>query len=98
MRARTVEDIWLEDDGNIEVKGTKVGDDVLSTDKDTVFPLQGALGYELTQSLFVGPNTLLVEGLPRSGTFRCFPKRCVQRDAYTATNAGPSVQWEVPRR
>ena len=44
------------------VHGTKVGDDVLSTDKDTLFPLPGALGYEITQTLFVGPNTLIVEG------------------------------------
>jgi len=42
--------------------GTKVRDDVLMQDPDTLFPLQAALGYELTQSLFVGQNTLLVEG------------------------------------
>lgn len=42
--------------------GTKVHNDVLATDPDTLFPLQGALGYELTQSLFIGTNTLLVEG------------------------------------
>ncbi|MBN6150157.1 AAA family ATPase [Xanthomonas sp. AmX2] len=42
--------------------GTKVRSDVLSRDADTLFPLQGALGYEITQSLFVGKNTLLVEG------------------------------------
>ncbi|PII15818.1 hypothetical protein CR920_08405 [Stenotrophomonas indicatrix] len=42
--------------------GTKVRADVLSRDADTLFPLQGALGYEITQSLFVGKNTLLVEG------------------------------------
>ncbi|MGF6642442.1 AAA family ATPase [Paraburkholderia sp. GAS82] len=44
------------------VEGTKVRDDVLLVSKDTLFPLQGALGYDLTQSLFVGKNTLLVEG------------------------------------
>jgi energy-coupling factor transporter ATP-binding protein EcfA2 len=44
------------------VLGTKVSADFLSKDADTVFPLQAALGYEITQSLFVGKNTLLVEG------------------------------------
>jgi hypothetical protein len=44
------------------VHGTKVSADVLSVDRDTLFPLQAHLGYELTQSLFVGKNTLLVEG------------------------------------
>lgn len=43
-------------------EGTKVRSDTLATDKDTLFPLQGALGYDLTQSLFVGKHTLLVEG------------------------------------
>jgi len=42
--------------------GTKVRADVLNTDPDSIFPLQGALGYEITQTLFVGKNTLLVEG------------------------------------
>lgn len=43
-------------------EGTKVRDDTLATDRDTLFPLQGALGYEITQTLFVGKHTLLVEG------------------------------------
>ena len=43
-------------------KGTAVTEDVMSTDKDTLFPLQGALGYSVTQSLFVGESSLLVEG------------------------------------
>lgn len=44
------------------VRGTKVSSDVLRVDRDTLFPLQGALGYEISQSLFVGKNTFLVEG------------------------------------
>lgn len=61
--ARTVEDVVKFKDGQVEeILGTKVGSDVLSTDKDTLFPLQGALGYEITQTLFVGEHTLLVEG------------------------------------
>lgn len=42
--------------------GTKVSRDVLQVEADTLFPLQGALGYEATQTLFVGEHTLLVEG------------------------------------
>lgn len=42
--------------------GTKVREDVLTRDPDTLFPLQGALGYEISQSLFVGEHTLMVEG------------------------------------
>jgi len=43
-------------------EGTKIRSDALALDRDTLFPLQGALGYELTQTLFVGKHTLLVEG------------------------------------
>lgn len=64
MSVRTVEDVVIygEDRHPKEILGTKVGDEVLSTDRDTLFPLQGALGYEITQTLFVGKNSLLVEG------------------------------------
>jgi len=59
LSARTVEDV-VKDDGT--VLGTKVGSEVLSTDRATIFPLQAAFGYDITQTLFVGQNTLLVEG------------------------------------
>jgi energy-coupling factor transporter ATP-binding protein EcfA2 len=61
---RTVEDVVKEDgSGSVqEVAGTKVAQDVFATDADTLFPLQAALGYEITQSLSIGPNNLLVEG------------------------------------
>jgi predicted ATP-dependent endonuclease of OLD family len=55
---RTVEDVASDGD----FQGTKVGDKVFSTDAETIFPLQAALGYEITQSLFIGKHNLLVEG------------------------------------
>jgi predicted ATPase len=63
LSVRTVEDV-IEYKGRSRPisHGSKVGDKILSTDADTLFPLQGALGYEITQSLFIGANTLLVEG------------------------------------
>jgi predicted ATPase len=59
---RVVEDVIDRSSARPVVRGTKVRSDVLATDPDTLFPLQGALGYDLAQSLFVGKNTLLVEG------------------------------------
>ena len=53
-RVRTVEDVTDE--------GTKVSADVMATSRDTRFPLQAALGYELAQTLFVSPDNLVVEG------------------------------------
>lgn len=60
---RIVEDKVLQPKpGQFVSEGTKVRDDTMVTDRDTLFPLQGALGYEITQTLFVGKHTLLVEG------------------------------------
>lgn len=58
LSVRLVEDKNRDD----EVLGTKVSAEVLRTDRDTIFPLQAALGYEIAQTLFVGKNVLLVEG------------------------------------
>ncbi|TGD88421.1 hypothetical protein BayCH28_11875 [Mycolicibacterium sp. CH28] len=43
-------------------RGTLVSSDILHADAETAFPLHAALGIELSQTLFVGPNVLLVEG------------------------------------
>jgi predicted ATP-dependent endonuclease of OLD family len=59
LSARTVEDIETADGTPL---GTKVGEKVLSTDADTISPLQRCLDYEMTQTLFVGRYTVLVEG------------------------------------
>ena len=64
-RVRIVQDLSIEaesDDLPEDQQGTKVLTDVLDATQDSLFPLQGALGYEIHQSLFVGPNCLIVEG------------------------------------
>ncbi|MGM4980618.1 ATP-dependent nuclease [Rhizobium sp. 11_C7_N12_5] len=63
MASRIVEDLVKVDErGRRTPTGTMVREDVLKADKDSVFPLQGALGYSLTQSLFISKHTILVEG------------------------------------
>ena len=62
LSARIVEDQVSTTGPRRTSHGTKVREDVLSNDSDTLFPLQGALGYEITQTLFIGKHTLLVEG------------------------------------
>jgi predicted ATP-dependent endonuclease of OLD family len=54
-RVRLVEDKGKE-------FGALVTSDVLTIDRDTIFPLQGALGYDLVQHLFVSEHNLVVEG------------------------------------
>lgn len=50
----------VEDKGPKE--GAKVSTEVLATDQDSLFPLQAALGYDIAQNLFIGPDNVLVEG------------------------------------
>ncbi len=45
-----------------EVKGTKVSDRILSNDPDTLLPLQGIAGFDIAQTMFLGPFVLVVEG------------------------------------
>lgn len=60
-RVRVVEDRTSRDNPDL---GGKVESEALSTDADTLFPLQAALGYDLAQNLFVGGGThLVVEGV-----------------------------------
>lgn len=42
---------------------TMVSGDVWPRDKDSLFPLQAALGYQIAQSLFYSPKQLIVEGI-----------------------------------
>ena len=63
-RVRIVQDLSQDsDDIPEEQEGTKVITEVLDAAQDSLFPLQGALGYEIYQTLFVGPNSLVVEGV-----------------------------------
>jgi predicted ATP-dependent endonuclease of OLD family len=67
LRARTVEDVFRKVGENEHAdtdphRGTKVSDQVLRAERATLFPLRACLGYEITQTLFVGKHNLLVEG------------------------------------
>ncbi len=60
---RTVEDVVIRDARDRKKSiGTKIRSDVLTTDPQTNFPIFGAMGFEVTQTLVIGKNTLLVEG------------------------------------
>jgi hypothetical protein len=57
-----VEDVVVFDGWNRkQSQGIKVRGDVLTTDPQTNFPIFGAMGFEVTQGLIIGKNTLLVE-------------------------------------
>jgi hypothetical protein len=59
---RTVEEIVEQTpEGRLDYLGTKVGDEILSTDHDTLLPLQASLGYRIMQDLGGSKRLLLVE-------------------------------------
>lgn len=63
-RVRIVQDLSIDAREPLpkEQDGTKVLTNVFDAIDDSLFPLQGALGYEIQQTLFIGPNSLVVEG------------------------------------
>ncbi len=50
--------VFEGDDGT-----TKVTEDVWPRDRDSLFPLQAALGYKIAQSLFISKRQVIVEGI-----------------------------------
>jgi len=92
LSCRTVEDVVEKDrnSGEERLLGTKVSGDVLSTDIDTISPLQRALDYEMTQTLFVGRNTLLVEGASDLAYLKWFSRQLV-----VAGKPGLDFRWSI---
>lgn len=61
VEAGRLERVRVVEDKGPEV-GSTVSADVLTVDRDTLFPLQAALGYDIAHNLFIGETNLLVEG------------------------------------
>ena len=94
-RARTVEKVAADTTAgqpqpSEAALGTKVGDEVLSSDPDTLFPLQAALAYEISQPLFVGEHSLLVEGPSEILYFQWFKRKLASLGRTTLDD-----QWVV---
>ena len=91
---RTVEDVVkreiVNNDLKEEILGTKVGERILSRDRDTILPLQGHLGYDITQTLFVGPYVLVVEGPSEWAYMNWFSRKLVADG-----RAGLDIRWAI---
>jgi hypothetical protein len=79
--ARTVEDVVVRSgDGRDQYLGTKVGDQVLSHDPDTLVPLQAALGYEISRMVSAKKKVLLVEKLSDMLYLKWFSRWLTERN------------------
>jgi len=88
---RTVEDVTEEDDeGGDLIKGTKVGNDIFGREEDTLFPLQGIVGFDMADTLFVGPHVLVVEGPSDAALIHWFVKQLDRRERTSL-----DVRWAV---
>lgn len=70
--------------------GATVSSDVMAADADSLFPLQAALGYDIAQNLFVGPNNLLVEGTSDYIYLTVMSRLCEQSD-----RASLDKRWRI---
>ena len=92
-RVRIVQDLSIEERSerlSPEQEGTKVLTEVLNATPDSLFPLQGALGYEIHQTLFIGPNSLVVEGVSD-----LLYIQTVSGALHTAGRQGLSPEWTI---
>ena len=83
-RVRVVEDAGPEDGARVTTT------DGASKDPDTLFPLQAALGYDIAQNLFVGPDNLVVEGLS-DFTYLTVMSDCLKSN----DRAGLNERWRI---
>jgi len=65
-RVRIVEDISTEREefSPASREGTQVFADATQGKKESILPIEGAMGYALSHDLFPSPNVLVVEGVP----------------------------------
>lgn len=91
-RVRIVQDLGIDAKDQLpkDQDGTKVLTNVFDATDDSLFPLQGALGYEIHQTLFIGPNSLVVEG-PADMLYL----RAVSSQLETEGRTGLSGDWVI---
>ncbi|MDY0355243.1 MAG: AAA family ATPase [Sedimentisphaerales bacterium] len=88
---RTVEDVVEKNNNAVEeIRGTKVGERILSRDRDTLLPLQGITGFDIAQTMFVGPYVLVVEGPSEAGYINWFTRQLTKRG-----REGLDMRWAV---
>lgn len=85
--SRQLDTVRTVEDGE---SGTQVSNDPCKHTQQTLFPLQAALGYDLTQTFYVAPNNLLVEGPADLIYFNLTSQILEQND-----KKGLSADWTV---
>lgn len=73
-----------------EPQKTTISNDVRPTgDRDTLFPLQAAIGYSIAQTLFLGKRSVIVEGITDYWIIRALS------DCLSTKEAGPGLHQDT---
>lgn len=78
----------VEDKGARE--GASVTNDVYAVGAESLFPLQAALGYDVAQNLFIGPDNLLIEGTSDFTYLRSLSDHLIKKG-----REGLSDRWRI---
>lgn len=63
VRTESLDRVRIVEDKGPELGATVTNDAGTTSDPDTLFPLQAALGYDIAQNLFIGRRNILLEGV-----------------------------------
>lgn len=63
VRTEALDRVRIVEDKGPELGSVVTNDAGATTDPDTLFPLQAALGYDIAQNLFIGNRNVLLEGV-----------------------------------
>ncbi len=63
VRVNSLHRVRIVEDQGPEKGSVVLNDAGITTDPDTLFPLQAALGYDIAQNLFIGSHNILLEGV-----------------------------------
>ena len=93
QEVRIVENLSLNpgsDSLDYEELGTKVNSKIFEIGEGSLFPIQAALGYDVSQSLFINPNNLLVEGASDQIYIQIMSNLLIQRG-----EKGLNPRWSI---
>src|SRR5581483_907361 len=92
VRTAALDRVRIVEDKGPELGSTVTNDAGSTSDPDTLFPLQAALGYDIAQSLFIGNRNIVLEGTSDFGYLEA-ATRANTRRSYDAALRHFEVAW-----
>lgn len=87
---RTVEDVVEYKGSEEKCYGTRVKENIFGIDRDTILPLQGYIGYDIANTLFLGPYMIVVEGPSEHAYLKWFDRALAE-----VKREGLDIRWAI---